>query len=60
MLGDYAERQAANRQLQLYGLLAAIAIFFLLQASFNSFRLAALSFADTAVRVDRRGDRDTG
>ncbi len=44
MLGDYTERQAANDKLRNYGILAAIAIFILLQASFNSFRLAMLSF----------------
>jgi CzcA family heavy metal efflux pump len=44
MLGDYTERKAANRNLRNYGILAAIAVFVLLQASFNSFRLAALSF----------------
>ncbi len=44
MLGDYTERQAANKQLMSLAILAAIAIFFLLQASFSSFRLALLSF----------------
>jgi CzcA family heavy metal efflux pump len=44
LLGDYEERQAANKKLRDYGILAAIAVFVLLQASFNSFRLALLSF----------------
>ena len=44
VLGEYKERQSAQRRLLLYGIGAAVAIFFLLQASFGSFRLAALSF----------------
>jgi CzcA family heavy metal efflux pump len=44
VLGEYKERQAAQKRLLLYGIGAALAIFFLLQASFGSFRLAALSF----------------
>jgi Cu/Ag efflux pump CusA len=44
MLGEYTERQAANKRLQSLAIIAAIGIFFLLQASFVSFRLAMLSF----------------
>jgi Cu/Ag efflux pump CusA len=44
MLGEYQERKAANRRLMSLGVFAAIAILFLLQASFGSFRLALLSF----------------
>ncbi len=44
LLGDYTERQAANKRLMSLAILAAIGIFFLLQASFGSFRLALLSF----------------
>jgi CzcA family heavy metal efflux pump len=44
VLGEYKERQAAQHRLLLFGIGAAIAIFFLLQASFRSFRLATLSF----------------
>jgi CzcA family heavy metal efflux pump len=44
VLGEHAERQAAQQRLLLYGGIAAIAIFLLLQASFGSFRLATLSF----------------
>ena len=44
VLGEYKERQAAQTRLLLFGIGAALAIFFLLQASFGSFRLAALSF----------------
>ncbi len=44
VLGEFAERQAANHRLLSLGIVAAIAIFFLLQASYSSFRLALLSF----------------
>ena len=44
MLGEYTERQAANQRLMSLAIVAAIGIFFLLQASFGSFRLAILSF----------------
>jgi CzcA family heavy metal efflux pump len=44
VLGEYQERQSAQKRLLLYGIGAAVAIFLLLQASFGSFRLAALSF----------------
>jgi CzcA family heavy metal efflux pump len=44
MLGEYTERQTANKRLMSLAIVAAIGIFFLLQASFGSFRLATLSF----------------
>lgn len=44
VLGEYKERQTTQNRLLFYGIGAAIAIFFLLQASFRSFRLATLSF----------------
>ncbi len=44
VLGEHAERQAAQQRLLTFGAIAAIAIFLLLQAAFGSFRLAALSF----------------
>lgn len=44
VLGEYAERQAADKRLMLYAVLAAAAIFFLLQAAYGSWRLATLSF----------------
>jgi Cu/Ag efflux pump CusA len=44
VLGEYKERQDAQRRLLVFGIGAAIAIFLLLQASFRSFRLATLSF----------------
>jgi Cu/Ag efflux pump CusA len=43
-LGEYKERQDAQKDMFLYGLGAALGIFLLLQASFRSWRLAVLSF----------------
>jgi CzcA family heavy metal efflux pump len=42
--GEAAERQAAQNRLLLYAVLAAAAIFLLLQAAFGSWRLATLLF----------------
>jgi Cu/Ag efflux pump CusA len=44
VLGEYAERQAAERRLLLFGMAAALGVFLLLQAAFRSFRLAFLAF----------------
>jgi Cu/Ag efflux pump CusA len=44
LLGEYAERQAAQQRLLWFAGLAVVAIFFLLQASYGSWRLASLSF----------------
>ena len=44
LLGEFAERQSAQRRLLLYGMLAGVVIFILLYASFRSMRLATLSF----------------
>ena len=44
LLGEAAERAAAQTRLLEYGLGAAIAILFLLQAAFDSVRLAVLMF----------------
>ena len=44
LLGEFAERQAAQKRLLLFGLGAAIGILLLLQVSLRSWRLAALSF----------------
>jgi CzcA family heavy metal efflux pump len=44
LLGEFAEREAAQRQLLLAGSVAVIAIFFLLYTSFNNWRLATLTF----------------
>src|SRR6266545_2204507 len=43
VLGEYQERQAAQRRLMVFAIGTAIAILLLLQAAFGSFRLAALS-----------------
>ena len=44
VLGEFAERQAAQRNLLTAGTLAVIAIFFLLYTSFGKWRLAVLTF----------------
>jgi CzcA family heavy metal efflux pump len=44
VLGEYKERQDADRRLLIFGLLAAAGIFMLLVVSFKSGRLATLSF----------------
>jgi CzcA family heavy metal efflux pump len=44
VVGEYKERQAAQKNLLYVSIVAAIGIFFLLQTSFGSFRLAMLSF----------------
>jgi Cu/Ag efflux pump CusA len=44
LLGEYGERQAAQRRLAGFALAAIIGIFLLLQASFGSVRLGLLSF----------------
>ncbi|GBD22138.1 Cobalt-zinc-cadmium resistance protein CzcA [bacterium HR28] len=44
VLGEFAERQAAERTLLSFALAALVLIFLLLQASFGSWRLAALIF----------------
>jgi CzcA family heavy metal efflux pump len=44
LLGEYAERQAAQSDMLYLGIGAGIVIFLLLNASFGSFRLATMSF----------------
>jgi CzcA family heavy metal efflux pump len=44
VLGESAERAAASTRLQTYALIAAVCVFFLLHASFNSWRLTVLAF----------------
>ena len=44
VLGEFAERQAAQRDILLAGAVAALAIFFLLYTPFGSWRLATLTF----------------
>ncbi len=44
LVGEYAEREAASRNLVTAGIVAVIAIFFLLVTSFENVRLATLTF----------------
>jgi Cu/Ag efflux pump CusA len=44
MLGEYAERQAAQQRILIYSVAAVLAILLLLQVSFGSWRLGVLSF----------------
>jgi len=44
VLGEYAERQAAQRRLLSFALLAVLGIFLLLQAAFGNWRLATVVF----------------
>jgi CzcA family heavy metal efflux pump len=44
VLGESAERSAAQRRLAVYGIVAALAVFALLQAAFGSWRLATFFF----------------
>ena len=44
LLGEYTERQAAQRRLLIFSVAAGIGILLLLQASFGSWRLATLTF----------------
>jgi CzcA family heavy metal efflux pump len=44
LLGEYAERQAASRQIMIAGLIVVIGIFFLLYTSLENWRLARLTF----------------
>lgn len=51
LLGEYAERQAAQTRLLVFAIGAAIAIFLLLQASFGRWRLATLSLATLPIAL---------
>ncbi len=51
LLGEAAERQAAQDRLLDMGIAAAIAILFLLQAAFRSFRLASIMFVTLPVAL---------
>ncbi len=44
VLGEFAERQAAQQNILLAGIVAVLAIFFLLRTSFGNWRLASLTF----------------
>jgi Cu/Ag efflux pump CusA len=51
MLGEYAEREAAERRLLVFAAIAAVGIFVLLQTSYSSWRLATLSFLSLPVAL---------
>ena len=51
LLGEFTERQAAQRRLLLFAIGAAIGILLLLQASFGSWRLATLAFVTLPVAL---------
>jgi CzcA family heavy metal efflux pump len=51
LLGEYAERQAAQQRILLAGLIAVFGIFLLLHAAFDSWRLAALAFVALPVAL---------
>jgi CzcA family heavy metal efflux pump len=44
LLGEYTERLAARSRLQIWTVIAMVVVFFLLQASFRSWRLAIIAF----------------
>ena len=44
LIGEFAERQAARNRILTFAVASAIAIFFLLHASFSSWRLAVIAF----------------
>jgi CzcA family heavy metal efflux pump len=51
MLGEYTERQQAQRSLLIAAAVAAVVIFLLLQVSYSSWRLATLSFLTLPVAL---------
>ena len=51
VLGEYKERQDAQSRLLWFGIAAAIAIFLLLQSTFNSWRLAILTFSTLPIAL---------
>ena len=51
LLGEYTERQTAQRRLFIWGAVAVIGIFFFLQTSFGSWRLATISFMSLLAAV---------
>ncbi len=51
LLGEFAERQAAQRQILIAGFVAMIAIFVLLRISLGSWRLAIMSFLSLPVAL---------
>ncbi|MGH8927880.1 MAG: efflux RND transporter permease subunit, partial [Acidimicrobiia bacterium] len=51
LLGEYAERQAAQRRLMIFAVAACVGVLLLLQASFGNWRLAVLSFATLPIAL---------
>jgi CzcA family heavy metal efflux pump len=51
LLGEYEERQAAERRLLLVGVVVGLAVLLVLQLSFRSWRLALLAFATLPVAL---------
>jgi CzcA family heavy metal efflux pump len=51
LLGEFTERQAAQQRLLIFSIAAVLAIFLLLQASFQSWRLATLSFVTLPIAL---------
>jgi len=51
LLGDYKDRQEAQGRLLWFGLAAAVVIFLLLQETFNSWRLAVLTFSTLPIAL---------
>lgn len=51
LVGEYAERQAAQQRILLAGLVAMLVIFFLLRVSLGNWRLATLSFLSLPVAM---------
>lgn len=51
LTGEFTERQAATQRLMWFAVAAAIGVLLLLQASFNTWRLATLSFATLPIAL---------
>ena len=51
VLGEFAERQTATQRLMIWAVVAAIAILFLLQIAFRSWKLAAVAFSTLPVAL---------
>jgi Cu/Ag efflux pump CusA len=51
VLGNFKERQDADRRLLLFGIAAALVIFLLLQETFDSWRLAVLTFSTLPIAL---------
>jgi Cu/Ag efflux pump CusA len=60
VLGEYAERQAAQTKLITWAVVAGVAIFFLLQLAFRSWKLATVPPADRRYGIRARPHPDGG